>query len=253
MATTLKKGGKPVPFELPEVINESSGDQSSGSQAKFDVDISRGDLNGAHEEFVKAANDKKVDYQMVENLFALMSKQQDFSQFQEVLKHISEFPAGHTNQCMIKGLAKLSVDEIRSNAPQDAEIRRKVNWATRECMAIFAAYPEMKQALNKIGDSKLQFVRALDLGRKIIDSRDPENQVQCLKDKVIESKNGHFAINSIAALLFSHNEELAQDVYNQVSDHIQQEHADKILKSLSRHKRKRTLVEEFLQKNVILP
>ena len=120
-----------------------------------------------------------------------------------------------------------------------------------------AAYPEMKQALNRIGDSQLQFVRALDLSRHIINSReggrDPENDVQCLKDKVIELKNGHFAINSIAALLFSHNQELAQDVYNQVSDHIEQEHADKILKSLSRHKRKRTLVEEFLQKNVILP
>ncbi len=246
MAKALKKDGKSVPFEVPE---EES--QESGSEAKFDVVITREDLNGAMEEFGKAVNDKKVKISMVEKLFTLMSNQQDFSSFQQVIKYLSEFPAFFANQCLDQGLSRMSFKDITKNAPTDEEIRRKLNWGTRETHWILANMPNMKEALQRIEPSQLTFVRPIDLVHNIKDSSDPAASMEHLKEKVIKSKNAGFAMSSIAALIHCDNEEVAQDIWKEVSSQIEQQNINKTLKALGKREQLKSKVEKFLQKNGI--
>lgn len=244
MAKTLKKDGKSVPFEIPDEEAEES-----GSEAKFDVAISREDLNCAMEEFNKAVNDKKVKYSMVEKLFTLMSNQQDFSSFQQVLKDLSEFPTSFANQCLDKGLKQMNFKDITKNAPTDEEIRRKLSWGTRETQWVLANTANMKEALQRIDPSLLNFIRPIDLGYHIKKSSDPAASMEHLKEQVMNSKNADFAMSSIAALIFCDNEGVAQDLWKEVSDQIEQQNIDKTLKALRKREQLKSKVGQFLEKN----
>ena len=70
-----------------------------------------------------------------------------------------------------------------------------------------------------------------------------------LKEQVMKSKNADFAMSSIAALIFCDNEGVAQDLWKEVSDQIEQQNIDKTLKALRKREQLKSKVGQFLEKN----
>ena len=247
MGEVLKEHGRNIPFEY------SSKDSASQevTEAQFDLAIAKKDLDHTMRYFEQCAAAKKVNANMVGSVCKLMVRQDDFSHFENMLKHLAEFPLRHRMICMRAAMADIGVEKCIELAPSDPDLCAKLSYHGSVSNMVLsekqAEFPKNLVILLK-HESCVPYIRPIMLVDQL---QSNSGDVQAFANLVRSQNNPTFAANSTAALLISDNESVAEEIFTAFKDNIEPETAAAVLKSLQKKGHMYTKVKDFFEKNGI--
>ena len=245
MGEVLKENGRHIPFEYSskDSVNKEV------TEAQFDVAIAKKDLDHTLKYFEQCVAAKKVSTNMVRSLCKLMVEQNDFSHFEDILKHLAEFPQRYRLICLKAAMTDIGTEKCIELAPSDPDLCAKLSYHGEISNMVLSenrpAFPKNLAILLK-NESLVPYIKPSAMADKL-----KSGDVQAFAKMVRSQNNPIFAANSTAALLISENESVAEEIFAEFKDKIEPETAASVVKRLQKKGHIYTKVKDFFEKNGI--